>query len=106
MGEIAGDISYRAGKTLGALGEAALSGKVGFLGAIKEVANYALDKANKGYDKLNPVQQEIFDNPNKYPFASNISSIDAVNSSKNLALEAQRDVLGLGALEASAADAS
>ncbi len=106
MGEIAGDISYRAGKTLGALGEAALSGKVGFLGAIKEVANYALDKANKGYDKLNPVQQEIFDNPNKYPFASNISSIDAVNSSKNLALEAQRDVLGLGALEASAADAT
>ena len=104
--EIASDVTYAGGEVLGALGERAMSGGLGFLGAIKEVANYARDKANKGYDKLNPVQQEIFDNPNKYPFASNISSIDAVNSSKNLALEAQRDVLGLGALEASAADAT
>ena len=104
--EIASDVTYAGGKLLGALGERAMSGGLGIFGAIKGVANYALDKANKGYDKLNSVQQEIFDNPDKYPFASNISSIDAVNSSKNLALEAQRDVLGLGALEASAADAA
>ncbi len=105
MSEIAGDITYRAGKTLGTFANAAMSGKLGVFNAVKSVGNYLLDKANQGYDKLNPVQQEIFDNPDKYPFASNISSIDAVNSAKNLALEAQRDVLGLGALEASAADA-
>lgn len=104
--EIASDVTYAGGKLLGALGERAMSGGLGFFGAIKGVANYALDKANKGYDKLNPVQQEIFDNPNKYPFASNISSIDAVNSAKNLALEAQRDVLGLEALAASEPDAT
>jgi hypothetical protein len=47
-----------------------------FLGAIKGIANYALDKANKGYDKLNPVQQEIFDNPDKYPYASKIAPVE------------------------------
>jgi hypothetical protein len=93
--EIMSDVTYAGGKVLGALGERAMSGGLGFLGAIKGVANYALDKANKGYDKLNPVQQEIFDNPDKYPYASKIAPVDAVNNSRELALEADRDALGL-----------
>lgn len=47
MGEIAGDISYRAGKTLGALGEAALSGKVGFLEQSKKSLTTLLIKPTK-----------------------------------------------------------
>jgi hypothetical protein len=75
--------------------ESSIAGSFGILGAIKGIANYALDKANKGYDKLNPVQQEIFDNPDKYPYASKISQVEAVNNSRELALEADRDALGL-----------
>ena len=93
--EIMSDVTYASGKTLGALGERAMSGGLGFLGAIKEVANYALNKANQGYDKLNSVQQEIFDNPDKYPYASKVPQVEAVNNSRELALEADRDALGL-----------
>ena len=97
--EIMSDVTYAGGKVLGALGERAMSGGLGFLGAIKEVANYALNKANQGYDKLNPVQQEIFDNPDKYPYASKVPQVEAVNNSRLLALEANNDALGLKALE-------
>ena len=95
FGEIMSDVTYAGGKVLGALGERAMSGSLGILGALKDVANYALDKANKGYDKLNSVQQEIFENPGKYPYASNISQVKTVNNSRELALEADRDALGL-----------
>jgi len=95
FGEIMSDVTYAGGKVLGALGERAMSGSLGILGALKDVANYALDKANKGYDKLNSVQQEIFENPDKYPYASNISQVKTVNNSRELALEADRDALGL-----------
>lgn len=89
--EIMSDVTYAGGKVLGALGERAMSGGLGFLGAIKEVANYALNKANQGYNKLNSVQQEVFDNPDKYPYASKVPQVEAVNNSRLLALEAQRD---------------
>jgi len=93
--EIMSDVTYAGGKVLGALGERAMSGSLGILGALKDVANYALDKANKGFDKLNDVQKEIFENPDKYPYASNISQVKTVNNSRELALEADRDALGL-----------
>jgi len=91
FGEIMSDVTYAGGKVLGALGERAMSGSLGIFGAIKDVANYALNKANQGYDKLNAVQQQIFDNPDKYTFAQNIPQVQAVNNSRLLALEAQRD---------------
>lgn len=93
--EIMSDVTYATGKTLGALGERAMSGSLGIFGAIKDVANYAFNKANQGYDKLNSVQQEIFDNPDKYPYASKVPQVEAVNNSRQLALEAERDALGL-----------
>ena len=89
--EMMSDVTYAGGKVLGAVGERAMSGGLGFLGAIKDVANYALDKANQGYDKLNAVQQEVFDNPDKYPYASKVPQVEAVNNSRLLALEAMRD---------------
>ena len=95
LSEIGGDISYGIGQFGSALGERLASGSIGLLGVIKGIANYALDKANKGYDKLNSVQQEIFENPDKYPYASKVSQVEAVNNSRELALEADRDALGL-----------
>jgi hypothetical protein len=90
--EIMSDITYTTGKVGQALAEKAMSGGLGVFGIVKGVADYAVDKANKGYDNLNDVQKEIHDNPNKYPRTSaGLTSIDAVNSSKNLALEAIKD---------------
>jgi hypothetical protein len=95
LSEIGGDISYGIGQFGSALGERLASGSIGILGVIKGIANYALDKANKGFDKLNDVQKEIFENPDKYPYASNVSQVKTVNNSRELALEADRDALGL-----------
>jgi len=89
--EIMSDVTYAGGKVLGALGERAMSGSLGIFGVLKDVANYAFNKANQGYDKLNSVQQEIFDNPDKYPYASKVPQVEAVNNSRLLALEATRD---------------
>lgn len=93
--EIGSDVSYAVGSMAKGFGDILSSGGIGLLGVIKGIANYALDKANKGYDKLNSVQQEIFDNPDKYPYASKVSQVEAVNNSRELALEADRDALGL-----------
>lgn len=93
--EIGGDFMYGLGQFGTALGERVAEGSIGLLGIVKGVANYALDKANKGYDKLNSVQQEIFDNPDKYPYASKVPQVEAVNNSRELVLEAERDALGL-----------
>lgn len=93
--EIGSDMGYAIGSIAKGAGELIKSGNIGILGVIKNVANYALDKANKGYEKLNSVQQEIFDNPDKYPYASKVSQVEAVNNSRELALEADRDALGL-----------
>ena len=95
LSEIGSDFAYGLGQFGSALGERLQQGSIGLLGIVKNIANYALDKANKGYEKLNSVQQEIFDNPNKYPYASKIAPVEAVNNSKELALEADRDALGL-----------
>lgn len=93
--EIGGDFMYGLGQFTSDLGERAMSGSLGIFGAIKDVANYAFNKANQSYDKLNSVQQEIFDNPDKYPYASKVPQVEAVNNSRQLALEADRDALGL-----------
>jgi hypothetical protein len=90
--EIMSDVTYASGKVLGALGERAMSGSLGIFGALKDVANYAFNKANQGYDKLNSVDQLIFDEgEEKYPFAHKKFAIEAVNNSRLLALEATRD---------------
>ena len=95
LSEIGSDFAYGLGQFGSALGDRLQQGSIGLLGIVKNIANYALDKANKGYEKLNSVQQEIFDNPNKYPYASKIAPVEAVNNSKELALQADRDALGL-----------
>jgi hypothetical protein len=89
--EIGSDMGYAIGSMTKGAGDLIMSGNIGILGAIKGVANYALNKANEGYDKLNSVQQQIFDNPDKYTFAQNIPQVQAVNNSRLLALEAMRD---------------
>jgi hypothetical protein len=66
-----------------------------FLGAIKGIANYALDKANKGYDKLNDVQKYVFDNADRFTFASKVPQVEEVSKAEELALQADRDALGL-----------
>ena len=50
--EIASDVTYATGKVVGALGEKALSGGLGFLAVARDLVNYATDKGNKNYDKL------------------------------------------------------
>ena len=91
--EIMSDITYAGGKTLGALGEKALSGGIGFLGAMNEVVKYATSKVKDGYNNLNDVGKEIADNPNKYPLTSSgLPAITAMNNNERLALEAQRDL--------------
>jgi len=93
--EIGSDMGYAIGSMARGAGDILQSGTFGILGAIKGIANYALDKANKGYEKLNSVQQEIFDNPDKYPYASKIAPVEEVSKAEELALEADRDALGL-----------
>lgn len=91
--EIMSDVTYAGGKTLGALGERALSGGIGFLGAMNEVVKYATSKVKDGYNKLNDVQKEIADNKDKYPRTSNgLPAITSMNNNERLALEAQRDL--------------
>ncbi len=89
--EIGGDFMYGLSQFGTAVGERLSEGSIGILGVVKGIADYALGKANKDYDKLNSVQQEIFDNPDKYPYASKVPQVEAVNNSRLLALEATRD---------------
>jgi hypothetical protein len=67
--EIGSDMGYAFGSMARGAGDLIMSGNIGILGAIKGIANYALDKANQGYDKLNDVQKHIFDNSDRYTFA-------------------------------------
>ena len=57
---------------------------------------------NKDYDRLNDVQKEIFENPDKYPNASNIPVIQTQNNSRQLLVDADKVALGL---ESTAQDA-
>ena len=95
LSEIGGDISYGIGQFGSALGERLASGSIGILGVIKGIANYALDKANKGYDKLNDVQKYVFDNADRFTFASKVPQVEEVSKAEELALQADRDALGL-----------
>ena len=91
--EIMSDATYAGGKTLGALGEKAMSGGIGFLGAVNEVIKYATSKVKDGYNKLTDVQKEIIDNKDKYPLTSSgLPAITSMNNNERLALEAQRDL--------------
>jgi len=93
LGEVAGDMAGAFGDTLGNVAEGFLGGKVGIIAAIKAVADNATNKVKDGYNKLNSVQKEIYDNPNKYPLTSNgLTSLQVMNNNERLALEANRDL--------------
>ena len=107
--EIASDVSYAGGKVIGALGEKAMSGSLGIFGIVKEVANYAADKASGAYNNLTDVQKEIADNPNRYTFAEQQEKVRQLKNFRDLQSQAERDALGLrldALQEASAQDAS
>ena len=93
--EIGSDMGYAFGSMARGAGDILKSGSFGILGAIKGIANYALDKANKGYDKLNDVQKYVFDNADRFTFASKVPQVDEVSKAEELALQADRDALGL-----------
>ena len=93
--EIGSDIGYATGSMAKGFGDLLSSGSFGILGAIKGIANYALDKANKGYDKLNDVQKYVFDNADRFTFASKVPQVEEVSKAEELALQADRDTLGL-----------
>lgn len=94
--EIAGDVTYATGKVVGALGEKALSGGLGFLAVARDLVNYATDKGNKNYDKLNDVEKEIYDNPDKHPLTSkNLPSLKEIAQSTDLINKVEKDALGL-----------
>tara|TARA_R100000388_G_scaffold21809_4_gene16678 strand:- start:1049 stop:2482 length:1434 start_codon:yes stop_codon:yes gene_type:complete len=90
--EIMSDVTYAGGKILGAMGEKALSGGLGFLGAINEVIKYGYNKATDGYNKLNDVQKEIIDNEDKYTLASQIEKVKQVKNFRDLVAEAEKDL--------------
>ena len=94
--EIASDVTYATGKVVGALGEKALSGGLGFLAVARDLVNYATDKGNKNYDKLNDVEKEIYDNPDKHPLTSkNLPSLKEIAQSTDLINKVEKDALGL-----------
>lgn len=95
LGEIGSDIGYAFGSMAKGAGDILQSGSFGIIGILKDVANYALDKANKGYDKLNDVQKYVFDNADRFTFASKVPQVDEVSKAEELALQADRDALGL-----------
>ena len=90
--EIMSDVTYAGGKILGAMGEKALSGGLGFLGAINEVVKYGYNKARDGYNKLNDVQKEIIDNEDKYTLASQIEKVKQIKNFRDLVAEAEKDL--------------
>ena len=86
--EIGGDIAYGAGKTFSALAEAAMSGKIG----LTAIFTGLVDKFNKSYDKMNDVAKEIFENKDRYSYASKMPSVrDAEDASMKL-LQAQENL--------------
>jgi len=93
--EIGGDFMYGLGQFTSALGDRLQQGNIGLLGIVKNVGNYLFNKTNEDYDKLNDVEKEVFENPNKYPYASKMSRVGALDSTRQLMLEAERDALGL-----------
>ena len=94
--EIASDVTYATGKVVGALGEKALSGGLGFLAVARDLVNYATDKGNKNYDKLNDVEKEIYDNPDKHPLTSkNLPSLKEIAQSTDLINKVEKDALGI-----------
>ena len=96
LSDIAGDITYRGGKIIGALGEKALSGGLGFLAVVKDIINYGNNKAITKYNKLNDVEKEIFDNQDKHPLTSkNLPSLKEIAQSTDLINRAEKDALGL-----------
>ena len=96
MSEIAGDITYRGGKIIGAVGEKALSGGLGFLAVVNEIINYGNNKATTKYNKLNDVEKEIYNNPDKHPLTSkNLPSLKEIAQSTDLINKAEKDALGL-----------
>tara|TARA_Y100001951_G_scaffold30405_1_gene23777 strand:- start:56 stop:1573 length:1518 start_codon:yes stop_codon:yes gene_type:complete len=96
LSEIGSDVAYRGGKIIGALGEKALSGGLGFLAVFRDIVNYATNKGNKNYDKLNDVEKEIYDNPDKHPLTSKgLPSLKEIAQSTDLINKAEKDALGL-----------
>lgn len=94
--EIASDVNYATGKVVGALGEKALSGGLGFLAVARDLINYATDKGNKNYDKLNDVEKEIYDNPDKHPLTSKgLPSLREIAQSTDLINKVEKDALGI-----------
>ena len=95
LSEIGGDFMYGLGQFGSALGDRLQQGSIGLLGIVKDVGNYLFKKTNEDYDKLNDVEKEVFENPNKYPYASKMPRVGALDSTRQLMLEAERDALGL-----------
>ena len=94
--EIASDVTYATGKVVGALGEKALSGGLGFLAVARDLVNYATDKGNKNYDKLNDVEKEIYNNPDKHPLTSKgLPSLREIAQSTDLINKVEKDALGI-----------
>jgi hypothetical protein len=86
--EIASDMGY----AIGSMAKGVAEKGIGLVAILKGVSDKFSNDANKNYNNLNDVAKEIADNPNKYPLTSGgLTSIDAVNSSRNLALEAIKD---------------
>jgi len=96
LSDIAGDITYRGGQIIGALGEKALQGGLGFLAVVRDIINYGNNKAITKYNKLNDVEKEIFDNQDKHPLTSkNLPSLKEIAQSTDLINKAEKDALGL-----------
>lgn len=89
--QVLSDIGYGVGKTMKAVG-------IPFISTISRLTG----AFNKDYDRLNDVQKEIFENPDKYPNASNIPVIQTQNNSRQLLVDADKVALGL---ESTAQDA-
>ena len=89
-------MAYGGGKIIGALGEKALSGGLGFLAVVKDIINYGNNKATTKYNKLNDVEKEIYDNQDKYPLTSiNLPSLKEIAQKTDLINKAEKDALSL-----------
>tara|TARA_S200002703_G_scaffold48788_2_gene42112 strand:+ start:18652 stop:20151 length:1500 start_codon:yes stop_codon:yes gene_type:complete len=98
VGEIAADFGRGTERFLQDAAVKFNQGKLGLMGIVSTIA----DKFNKDYDKLNDVQKEIFENPDKYPNANKIPIIEEQNNSRQLLIDADKAALGL---ESTAQDA-
>ena len=88
--EIAGDIAYTGGNILKGLGIPVVGSVMKAIDLAQGIFNKSISSFNSAYDKMNDVAKEVFENKDKYPYASKMPLVMQAEQESMELLEAQR----------------